>query len=122
MHFKNEFGSNSVFTLESASDDQAFERFDIANRHRANALFDDKLNYGRLKKLVKEADVVHVSLSGANVKDDKSSNAAELMEDDLKMFAISKEGKLHVYGSAEAFSPKTGWTVVVLRLRSNQSA
>ena len=36
MHFRTVFGSNSVFTLEGASDDEAHERFDTANRNRGN--------------------------------------------------------------------------------------
>jgi len=116
IHFRTEFGSNSVFTLESASDDHAFERFDTANRHRANALFDDKLNYARMKKLVQEGEVVHVELSESDPAAEEVDNSDNLLEDDLKMFAISKEGRLHVYGSAESISPKIGWKVVVLRM------
>ncbi len=113
IHFRSEFGSNSVFTLESASDDEAFERFDIANRHRANALFDESLNYARLKRQVKEGEVVHITIPETD--DDTQGPASEILEDDLKMFAVSKDRKLYVYGAAQSITPKPGWTVVVLR-------
>jgi len=116
IHFRTEFGSNSVFTLESASDDHAFERFDTTNRHRANALFDGKLNYARMKKLVQKGEVVHVSLTEPDAVQDDANGANTLLDDDLKMFAINKEGKLFVYGSAGQISPKIGWTVIVLRM------
>ncbi len=119
IHFRTEFGSNSVYTLESASDDDAFERFDIANRHRANALFDETLNYSRLKKLVKNGEVIPITLpeTNANPVEEESTITltTEIQENDLHLFAISKEGKLHVYGSSESVTPKPGWTVVVLR-------
>ena len=114
IHFRSEFGSNSVFTLESASDDDAFERFDIANRHRGNALFDETLNYSRLKRLVKSGEVHHIALPDADTKEEDLAQDS-IRDDDLKMFAISKARKLHIYGAAEQFSPKAGWTVVVLR-------
>lgn len=114
IHFRTEFGSNSVFTLESASNDDAYERFDTANRHRGNALFDSQLNYATLKRQLKEGEVLHLPVSES--KTDTADNPLNVIhEDDLRMFAISKEGKLHVYGSAEAITPKAGWTVVVLR-------
>lgn len=48
MHFRQDFGNDSVFTLEGASDDAAFERFDTANRNRSNPLFDAKLTHSGL--------------------------------------------------------------------------
>lgn len=125
IHFRTEFGSNAVYTLESASDDDAFERFDPANRHRANALFDDTLSYASLKRQVENGEILHLPVAtGTGDKNkDKNQDAVavaddKLHADDLRMFAISKEGKLHVYGSAEPITPKAGWTLVVLRQNS----
>jgi len=132
IHFRTEFGSESVFALESASDDDAFERFDTANRHRANPLFDEKLNYATLKRHIVEGEVVHVTLSDTRIEstsktdkdvDDKTAvqtaeqdePVADILENDLPMFAINKEGKLYVYGSTHTIPTKPGWTVVVLR-------
>lgn len=116
IHFRTEFGSNSVFTLESASSDDAFERFDTANRHRANALFDGALNYASLKRQLKEGEVLHLSMPESGSDAQKSDSPLDVVhEDDLKLFAISKDGKLHVYGSAGTITPKAGWTVVVMR-------
>jgi len=62
MHFRKEFGSSQVFTLEGASDDEAYQRFDTANRNRANPLFDASLNPSRLSRLLRDGEVRHVTL------------------------------------------------------------
>lgn len=123
IHFRTEFGSNAVFTLESASDDDAFERFDPANRHRANALFDVALNYASLKRQLKSGEVLHLPITdGVEKADDNNDSKAEIRPDDLRMFAINKDGKLYIYGTAEAITPKAGWKVIVLRQNSDEPA
>ena len=64
MHFRREFGASSVFTLEGVSDDDVYDRFDIANRYRGNPLFDVTLNFTRLLKALKDGEVRHVILVG----------------------------------------------------------
>lgn len=120
MHYRAEFGSSAVFTLEGASDDEAYERFDTANRNRAKPLFDSNLNYGRLAKLMHEGDIRNIKLGEsddsetANEKSESDVSINELTEDDLPLFAIDPNGKLHVYGSGVGFTPKNGWMLVVL--------
>jgi len=63
MHFRKEFGSGQVFTLEGASDDEAYQRFDTTNRNRANPLFDASLNPSRLSRLLREGEVRHLTLT-----------------------------------------------------------
>ncbi len=136
IHFRQEFGSNAVFTLESASEDDAYERFDTANRHRANALFDSALNHGALQRRLRESEIKHLLVPeevDAEEKEDvaesdlpeqqnnktdvenkpRKNTTDELLETDLKLFAVSKEGELHIYGSDESFTLKPGWTLIV---------
>lgn len=63
MHFRTQFGSNSVFTLEGASEDEAHERFGTANRNRGNPLFDAGLTHARLSRLLRNGEVRHLHLS-----------------------------------------------------------
>ena len=35
-------------------------------------------------------------------------------EDDLKLFAIDKDGKLYIYGAGERITLKAGWQLIVL--------
>ncbi len=75
MHFRRQFGSNSVFTLEGASEDAAHERFDTANRNRGNPLFDASLTHARLSRLLREGEVRHLRLrdeAEASKKEDAS--------------------------------------------------
>ena len=44
----------------------------------------------------------------------QQESASAISEDDLRMFAIDPAGRLYVYGAGEAFTPKSGWRVVVL--------
>ena len=37
-----------------------------------------------------------------------------LDENELRLFAIDNDGKLHIYGSPEPFEPKEGWRVILL--------
>lgn len=63
MHFRQEFGSSAVFTLEGASDDAQYERFDTANRNRANPLFTRKLSHSALAKRLREGVLRQVTVS-----------------------------------------------------------
>ena len=207
MHFKKDFGSSSVFTLEGASDDEAYQRFDTANRNRANPLFDASLSHSRLSRLLRDGEVRHLILTepkkeeqsvvpaeddqsqpesgdssggytvdqvpgtspevismagsaaaapvtdGGDTSDDVDEAALRtvlelnetrgemevddalrgdasiddesvesldgitlesLEEEDLRLFAIDPDGKLYIYGAGEKFTPKPGWTVIVL--------
>ena len=62
MHFRQEFGSNAVFTLEGTSEDEAYERFDTANRNRANPLFDASLSYSGLSKRLRNGEIRHLTI------------------------------------------------------------
>lgn len=77
MHFRQEFGSSAVFTLEGASDDAQYERFDTANRNRANPLFIGKLSHGSLGKRLREGTVRHITLSSGS-DNGKGTDSAEL--------------------------------------------
>lgn len=62
MHYRQDFGSSSVFTLEGTSDDEAYERFDTANRNRANPLFDATLSYSGLSKRLRNGEIRHLTI------------------------------------------------------------
>ena len=199
MHFRQEFGSNAVFTLEGTSDDEAYERFDTANRNRVNPLFDASLSYSGLSKRLRNGEIRHLTIpenvdkvvtpavtkdaepvnddaedvkpeddandldtpeSHTSDKDDTASHddtdaASKIIgtvddavssavdeltgekvddseeipkqepesatrheplygEDDLKLFAIDKDGNLYIYGAGERITLKAGWQLVVL--------
>lgn len=136
MHFRQEFGSSAVFTLEGASDDAQFERFDTANRNRANPLFKVNLSYGALWRRLREGQLRYIKITDAAEKTTEiqaekqaekqadtvdpstqqtdSVPEAMINEDDLKLFAIDKDGKLFVYGAGEKIALKSGWQVIVL--------
>ena len=82
MHFRSQFGSNSVFTLEGASEDEAHERFDTANRNRGNPLFDAGLTHARLSRLLREGEVRHLRIAdgdgdGDDARRKRSRKAAD---------------------------------------------
>lgn len=62
MHFRQEFGNSAVFTLEGMSDDEMYERFDTANRNRANPLFDNSLSYSALSRRLRNGKIRHLSI------------------------------------------------------------
>ena len=121
MHYRAEFGSNAVFTLEGASDDEVYERFDTANRNRANPLFDPSLTHGGLARQLRDGNILHVTLGEESKNSDGEPDADLLppeqiiLDEDLRLFAIDPSGKLHVFGAGAGFTPRSGWTVVVLR-------
>ncbi|MEE9321401.1 MAG: sodium:proton antiporter [Granulosicoccus sp.] len=136
IHFRSEFGSSAVFTLEGASDDDIYERFDTANRNRANPLFDDSLSYASLLKLLREGEIRHLVIPEEKDDTDENSEASQLSEhsidsrindspapideqstpDDksIRLFAIDKDSILHIYGAGEQITPKPGWRLIVL--------
>ena len=140
MHFRRELGANSVFTLEGASDDEAYERFDTANRNRANPLFDRALSHSRLRKRIRNGEFITIEIpdSGKKTDDTKKPDAREpvpgpipgqeseksssknyakygVTETDLPLFAISDDRKLHIFGAGDAITLKAGWKLIVLR-------
>lgn len=203
LHFRQEFGSGSVYTLEGASGEDVYERLTTANRNRANPLFDASLSYGGLSRRLRNGTIRHITIpetvkpvepsdnpenddsseapgadpdkasvesnsqnsvqqadsveaadtselqdsqsadedasdvinkvdetiektidavsSGAEdveVADDKTTDTiqAETLytDDDLKLFAIDKEGKLFIYGAGDKIGLKPGWQLIVL--------
>ncbi len=202
MHYRQDFGSNAVFTLEGTSNEEAYERFDTANRNRANPLFDASLSFSGLSKKLRDGEIRHLTIpeeaddvatpavsedaepedvdqdeADASPDDaaparhgestDQSANEAEETEDaeedvgtkiiesvdqavesavdgmteagekekeeapdaepsesessaplytdeDLKLFAIDKDGRLYIYGAGEKITLKAGWQLVVL--------
>lgn len=179
MHFRQEFGTPSVFTLEGASDDAAYERFDTANRNRANALFDASLSHSKLSRRMRHGEIRHVTIpeepedidnkvddsikssalapdasldsaTGSDATQDSvqfstadpaSASTDDLVEnttlganqesvvddsalegtpeelysdDDLKLFAVDKNGKLYVYGASDTITLKPGWQLILL--------
>jgi Trk K+ transport system NAD-binding subunit len=134
IHFRSEFGSNAVFTLEGASDDDIYERFDTANRNRANPLFDDTLSHAGLLKLLREGEIRHLvipeekadtemtdettalnNLSTSSESDNNSNDEqSNPNENSIRLFAIDKDSRLHIYGAGEPINPKPGWHLIVL--------
>jgi NhaP-type Na+/H+ or K+/H+ antiporter/Trk K+ transport system NAD-binding subunit len=94
MHFRSEFGSDSVFTLEGASEDDAYERFDTANRNRANPLFDGSLSYSRLNKLLRDGEIRHVTVAEAVVESDSVQQPPLEQPDRIATVAIDTNSTL----------------------------
>ena len=69
MHFRKTFGSNAVFTLGGASDDDAYERFSTANRNRANPLFESSLGQVALARRLREGQIRHLQLTQESESD-----------------------------------------------------
>ena len=194
MHFRKSFGSNAVFTLGGASDDDAYERFSTANRNRANPLFEATLSHAALARRLREGEIRRLTLrdgsdemaddtpvdelegdrspevlamaSGpgpdevagarAGSSDEAGGAAADgkptarrqdvvgstvafdgaeetitadaldetenlpITETDLRLFAIDPNGRLYVYGAGEAFTPRSGWRVIVLSEKTDE--
>lgn len=204
MHFRQDFGSNAVFTLEGTSNEEAYERFDTANRNRANPLFDATLSFSGLSKRLRNGEIRHLTIpeeaedvatpavsenaepeevkkesaedspddsdyspdsdsseasdsepalttdgeegedvgtkiietvdeavssavdgmteAGEKEKEEAPETEPETVkaseplygDDDLKLFAIDKEGTLYIYGAGEKITLKAGWQLVVL--------
>ena len=87
MHFRQEFGSSAVFTLEGASDDQAYERFDTANRNRANPLFDPSLSHSGLSKLLRNNEIRTIVIAEL-----EQESAAKPVDSDAESASGTKNG------------------------------
>jgi len=144
VHFREEFGSESVFLLGGESESDISERFDAADRHRGNPLFDQSLTRSSLRD-----KLIHGAIETVKIPDGKSSSTADtdsenetlspdqastannktsedtrpwlLDPDELCLFAIDTEGKVHIYGSPELFEPAEGWRIIVLLDKSTRA-
>jgi len=75
IHFRSTFGSNAVFTLTGASDDDAYERFSTANRNRANPLFESALGQASLARRLREGEIRHLLLKEETATSDDEEEA-----------------------------------------------
>jgi hypothetical protein len=107
MHFRQEFGSPSVFTLEGSADDAAYERFDTANRNRSNPLFDASLSHSKLSRRMRHGEIRHIIIPEEPEDIDAELDGSIPTSDESKVRAsLETNGELPVENSSEPGEPK----------------
>lgn len=107
MHFRQEFGSSSVFTLEGTSDDAQYERFDTANRNRANPLFDASLSHSRLAKRLRNGEIRHIVVPAEPEEVDTLEEQSANPEQDSIAASKNKAPNTHASDSNSVASSNT---------------
>lgn len=115
MHYRLEFGANSVFTIRSKMIKN------IRDKQITAAIFRGKILFGRDHTYAKLAGMLS---RGAKVRIEKQAHAAEDhapgtpdTHDGILLFAIDDKKQLHLAIEGKPLHPKPGWQLIILEGR-----
>lgn len=114
MRYKQEFGSNAIFTIQTESNVGAdiADKYGVSKKHRGNILFDEKLTYSDLLKMIQDGATIRSTQLTENF--DFKSYQIRHHYKAIPLFAIGPRGNLHVFGKKFTGEPGAGWTVISL--------
>lgn len=110
MHYRMELGYTSVFALQTKSNSDVTDPRKTTARRFGFMLFGRDITYSSLAGLVSEGwGVSKTGLTESFTYDDY----LQLYNNEIvPMFAITPNGKLHIFTADKAVSPLAGWSVI----------
>lgn len=110
--YKNEFGGNNVFTLQTSEEKGVSEKQAIATHFAGPRLFGEEVTNAMLASLLsKGAEIRATPLSEAFGYDDYREKYGKGV---IPLFALDAKGQLRVFAVGSEFTPAAGWTVIGL--------
>jgi NhaP-type Na+/H+ or K+/H+ antiporter len=112
MRYKNEFGANNVFSLQTAEEKGVSEKQAIATHFAGRRLFGEDVTNAMLASLVsKGAEIRGTQLTEEFNYDHYREKYGKGI---LPLFALDWRGQLQVFTADSKFEPVAGWTVISL--------
>lgn len=112
MHFRSEFGLNSIFALQKQSNDEKPDKHEPISKQQPNSLFTADVTYKLLRSRMDNGEGVSATKLTEKFTYEKYKNKYE--NNSIIMFAIDKNDNVFVYNDSERFSPEEGWTLIRL--------
>jgi NhaP-type Na+/H+ or K+/H+ antiporter len=110
--YKNEFGANNVFSLQTSEEKGVSEKQSIATHYAGPRLFGEDVTNAMLASLVsKGAEIRGTQLSEEFTYDDYRDKYGKGI---IPLFALDGRGRLRVFTADSKLEPVAGWTVVSL--------
>lgn len=112
IRYKNEFGGNNVFTLQTSEEKGASEKQAIATHYVGRRLFGEGVTSAMLASMIsKGAEIRGTQLTEAFDYDRYREKYGKGI---IPLFALDGDGQLHVFTVGSDFKPAPGWTVISL--------
>ena len=110
--YKNEFGANNVYILQTAEEKGAPEKLAIATHLSGSHLFGENITHTMLASMIgKGAEIRGTQLSEAF---DYASYREKYGKGLIPLFALDSRGELRVFSVGSELDPEAGWTVISL--------
>lgn len=110
--YKNEFGGNNVFALQTSEEKGASEKQAIATHFAGPRLFGEDVTNAMLASLLSQGGEIRATpLSETFDYDDYQEKYGKGV---IPLFALDAKGRLRVFAVGSDFEPAAGWTVIAL--------
>jgi len=110
--YKNEFGANNVYSLQTAEEKGAPEKQVIATHFAGSRLFGENVTHTMLASMIsKGAEIRGTQLTDAF---DYASYHEKYGKGLIPLFALDDDGELRVFHAGRELEPASGWTVFSL--------
>jgi len=118
LRYKNEFGANNVYSLQTAEEKGAPEKLAIATHFAGSRLFGENVTNTKLASLLSQgAEIRGTQLTEAF---DYASYREQYGERLIPLFALDVRGELRVFYVGGELEPVAGWTVISLLLPESE--
>lgn len=111
MRYRNEFGANYVYTMQTTQDKKLASKHQASGEHRGNILFGDDITFSRLASLLARDHTIRSTTLTDTFNFDRY---LEQHPDALLLFAKDLKSKVHVFQMGTMLTPQPGWTVIAL--------
>jgi hypothetical protein len=112
LRFRREFGSNSIYALQSAQEKDAPEKLKAAQQHRGYLLFGEDVTFAKLSSLMsKGAKIRHTTLSEDFSFEDLQHKYGTRA---TPLFAIDPRDRIQIFVADGRMKPQAGWTILSL--------
>lgn len=112
MHFRNEFGADSVYTVRHTSEQHTTDKHQVADDLKGATLFAEDITYGTLASLIGEG--AEIRATRLTEEYDFDAFQQKMDEGTLLLFAITGKGKLIPFTAGAKIEPEPGWKLLSL--------
>lgn len=114
LRYKNEFGQDHVFTIQTQESTLAREKHTVAARFRGQPLFAGGMTYERLESIIEQGATLKTTQLTKTF--DYHAFQQEHRGTILPLFTIDPKGTIHFFLLNQSPEPKNGWTITSLSL------
>ncbi len=112
LRFRREFGSASIYALQTAQEKDAPAKLKAAEQHRGYLLFGENITFNKLSSLISQGAEIHVTrLSEDFSFEDFQQRYGHRA---IPLFAIDPRERIQVFVANGKMAPQPDWTILSL--------